>query len=109
MYFDKVSNTSCVSLSVPRQLQRNYGNKVRQGHACMLHHIATCRAELPCRAALRTLADIVNFTVLSATHPTPDIVLMLDEMFSAFDSLCDDEGVSKASAGGLLGVAACDS
>lgn len=40
-------------------------------------------------------SDIVGFTTLAATYSTAEIIIMLNEMFTAFDSLVDKHGVYK--------------
>jgi len=40
-------------------------------------------------------ADIVGFTPLSASVTPTELVALLDELFSGFDSLCDEHGVEK--------------
>ena len=39
--------------------------------------------------------DIVFFTTLSATHPTQDVIQMLNTLFSEFDKLTDKYGIYK--------------
>jgi class 3 adenylate cyclase len=40
-------------------------------------------------------ADIVNFTKFSETIPPEELVSVLNQIFSAFDSLCDNYGLEK--------------
>ena len=39
--------------------------------------------------------DIVSFTTLSSSHPTPHVIQMLDTLFSEFDKLTDKYGIYK--------------
>jgi CheY-like chemotaxis protein len=44
-------------------------------------------------------SDVVSFTSLASEVPTTDLVIMLNELFSAFDALCDKHQCYKVSAG----------
>ncbi len=48
-------------------------------------------------------SDVVGFTEIAATHATAQIVMMLNEMFTRFDALCDLHGVYKVETIGALG------
>jgi signal transduction histidine kinase len=44
-------------------------------------------------------SDVVSFTSLASEVPTTDLVIMLNELFSAFDALCDKHQCYKVRAG----------
>jgi adenylate cyclase len=52
-------------------------------------------------------ADIINFTPLSEKYSAEEIVRMLNEVFSAFDTLADKYGVEKIKTMGDSYMAAC--
>jgi len=40
-------------------------------------------------------SDVVNYTVISSTAPSEKVISMINDMFTAFDYLCDKHGVYK--------------
>ncbi len=40
-------------------------------------------------------SDIVEFTTFASVMPTSSVVLLLNELFTRFDNLCDKHGVFK--------------
>jgi class 3 adenylate cyclase len=40
-------------------------------------------------------SDIVGFTTMAAATPTAELVMLLNELFTAFDNLCDVHQVFK--------------
>ena len=47
------------------------------------------------KAVVVLFSDVVGFTSLAAKTPTPEIIRLLNEMFSAFDAIAEDLGVYK--------------
>ena len=68
-------------------LPNNIINKLKQGHTGCIYE------ELEEVSVLFT--DIVSFTSLSASHPTEEIIHMLDSLFTEFDKLTDKHGLYK--------------
>ena len=68
-------------------LPKNIINKLKQGHTGCIYD------ELEEVSIIFT--DIVSFTSLSASHPTQEIIHMLDSLFTEFDKLTDKYGLYK--------------
>ena len=68
-------------------LPKNIITKLKQGHAGCIYD------ELEEVSVIFT--DIVSFTSLSASHPTEEIIHMLDSLFTEFDKLTDKHGLYK--------------
>ena len=68
-------------------LPKNIISKLKQGHTGCIYD------ELEEVSVIFT--DIVSFTTLSASHPTEDIIHMLDSIFTEFDKLTDKHGLYK--------------
>eukprot|EP00873_Tetraselmis_striata_P002829 jgi/Tetstr1/423093/TSEL_013863.t2 len=52
-------------------------------------------------------SDIVGFTKIAAAHGTPEIITMLDDMFTAFDELVEQHGAYKVETIGDAYMIAC--
>ena len=68
-------------------LPENIITKLKQGHAGCIYD------ELEEVSVIFT--DIVSFTSVSASHPTEEIIHMLDSLFTEFDKLTDKHGLYK--------------
>ena len=68
-------------------LPKNIITKLKQGHTGCIYD------ELEEVSVIFT--DIVSFTSLSASHPTEEIIHMLDLLFTEFDKLTDKHGLYK--------------
>ena len=68
-------------------LPKNIITKLQQGHTGCIYD------ELEEVSVIFT--DIVSFTNLSASHPTEEIIHMLDSLFTEFDKLTDKHGLYK--------------
>ena len=68
-------------------LPKNIITKLKHGHTGCIYE------ELEQVSVIFT--DIVSFTSLSASHPTEEIIHMLDSLFTEFDMLTDKHGLYK--------------
>jgi len=52
-------------------------------------------------------SDIVSFTTMCASARTEDVIVMLNDLFNAFDNLCDKHGITKCEVIGDGYMAVC--